>query len=318
MHLAHLRSSAERPHVIALPSSVGRHREDSPICVRAITPNPASSDLIEAYKHLKIALTAFRTQITAVTSSNWLSCVAFSLHIVVVNLDMGRRAPIADFQAVVVDPVKALRTTLTMRNSIRRQLLNSVAVVNIIRQHAIKAGHARAVKPSQMWQETMTRLDVLLLRLELHTGQEVATLHVKPEDYRDFMRDFSCDEPPSDSGADCRLLAAVSLKGWAQQNWASPSEWSGLCAWQWCLTPTFMSLLAGKDEAALVVVIYWCVMISRVSPRWYLDGWAQRAAIASLRHIGPGWDDMLAWPKSELGLDRVDETLEQSPIIIMP
>lgn len=271
----------------------------------AIEPNSGASDLVEGYKHLRTALVDFRTQVSVVSKEHYFACASFSMNVVVVNIDNARRASTADFQALVVEPIKALRITLTMRQMTRQHLLENADSIRDLRKLSESKRSPLAGRKKLASDETFVHLEYLLRKLERHTGQVVATLQTKSEDYSSFVQDLSCSDPPSEGGADTRLMAAVALKALVQQSGGFPGEWGDLCSWPWCLSGEFMALLAAKDEAALVITIYWFVVMSRISSRWYLNGWAQRAVIASLRHVGPGWNDVLAWPKSQLGLDAV-------------
>lgn len=283
--------------------------------LRSSSEHPGTTDLVEAHKYLNTALADFRTQVTVVTKANWIACISFAMDVLVVNIDTARRAPITDFQAAVVEPIKSTRITLTMRKTIRQHLFDDADAIRDLRkqQELRRAQLEVAVKERRMCLETFAHLEHLLRKLERHIGRKVATLHTKSEDYIAFIRDYSSVDPPSEEGVDTRLLAALSLRAWAQQTGGYPGQWGDFTSWAWCLSAEFISFLAAKDEAAVVIVIYWFVIINRISWRWFLDGWAQRAVIASLRHIGPGWDDVLAWPKSQLGLDTVATSWRNSP-----
>lgn len=265
-----------------------------------------TSDLVKAYKHLRSALTSFRTEVTAVNQANWIACIAFSSNILVVNLDNARRAPLDDFQAVVVDPIRALRNTLSMRSSVAPLIPTNLATVgqNELRQHREDSPDQIGAAESSLWcEESLARMDDLLQRLEKYTGQEVATLSTNLEDFVNFMDEIKPVPLPSGKNSDTRQLAAVALRAWAQLLGVKPPRlWADLCSWTWCLSTDFISLLASKDEATLVITVYWFVVISRAAPKWYSEGWARRAVTACLRHVGPDWSDTLAWPKSQLGL----------------
>lgn len=264
------------------------------------SPIIKTEELVDAYQNLGSALASFRTQVKAVDQSNLVACVAFAMSILIFNLDNARRAPPEDFKSIVVEAIKALRSTSTIRSSFMSLTQESILVqmgdLESEQRELEIAVQITAGEPKRIFEQSLDKIDDLIQRLERETAQQIGVRVQKTDDYRRLVLGSGRD-------LDSRLLAAVALRTWAIHIGLRPRQWSDVLFWPWCTTIDFISLLDARDSAALVVTVYWFAFISRSVKRWYLDGWARRAAAVAIKQVGPGWDEILLWPKMQMGLD---------------
>lgn len=65
----------------------------------------------------------------------------------------------------------------------------------------------------------------------------------------------------------------------------------------------FSELLNERHPVSLLIYIHWCAIMHRAPNRWFLNGWARRAATAAALHLGPQWDEFLEWPRTVLATE---------------
>jgi hypothetical protein len=68
----------------------------------------------------------------------------------------------------------------------------------------------------------------------------------------------------------------------------------------------YINLLRERRPIALLIYAYWCTIMHQGPSRWFTQGWARRAAYASMSNLGADWDAWLEWPRF---------ALEQGPIV---
>lgn len=68
--------------------------------------------------------------------------------------------------------------------------------------------------------------------------------------------------------------------------------------WPLHLSANYLSLLRARDEPALVVLMYWAVVLYAAEPRcWFLAGWPDRTLKAISNAVtSPVWRSAIAWP----------------------
>lgn len=266
-------------------------------------------DILQACTHLGNAISEFRSEVTSINHGNWLACIAFALAIIIYNLDHARRAPPDDFQTIVVDTLKAMRSAFTMRSSVvpltrssEFPLISTGDSTHAAREQE-DAAFAASSKETQTKEDTLERLDGLLQKLMWAIGHHVEPPDIQYKDYQRFMLGMTSDQlPASLEIMDSRLLAALALRTWARNIDAWPRSWLDVMFWPWCLPTEFLNLLEAKDPISLVILIYWFALIDRVSSRWFFDGWARRGIAVSVQALGPEWDALVSWPKAQVGL----------------
>ncbi|KAI0538255.1 hypothetical protein GGR58DRAFT_468843 [Xylaria digitata] len=90
--------------------------------------------------------------------------------------------------------------------------------------------------------------------------------------------------------------ALESLKWWTRFVRGVPRNWKQFILWPASVTDGFVMALVEKQPVALLIYIYWCVVMHRAPRRWYTDGWHQRIAVAAMSELGPEYSALLKWP----------------------
>lgn len=99
--------------------------------------------------------------------------------------------------------------------------------------------------------------------------------------------------------------AFVELCRWAVSCAAHPRRWDQYCAWPSHLRLEYFDSITADEEAALVLVVYWCTLLYRApQPSVYL--WAYRTARYAMqkRTYNGMWQGLLIWPIRALNIPR--------------
>lgn len=95
---------------------------------------------------------------------------------------------------------------------------------------------------------------------------------------------------------DCQH-ALERLKWWTRFVDGAPQIWKHFILWPGSVTDGFVTALMEKQPVALLIYIYWCVVMGRAPRRWYADSWHQRVALAAMSDLGPEYSAFLEKPK---------------------
>jgi hypothetical protein len=87
------------------------------------------------------------------------------------------------------------------------------------------------------------------------------------------------------------------LRLWLLKFSTRPRGWPHISSWPFLVPPDYLMALRQRRPAALAIFVYWCAAMSNAPRRWFLDGWAERAADSAMESLGPEWDDVLEWPR---------------------
>lgn len=296
----------------------------------SISHSSEAPEVFEAYRQLALALSSFRAQVKKLDETNWLNCGTFAVAVLVFRLDHARRAPPGDFVAVVVDVLRALCTTTAMGDQMVAFLpVSHLADIGELEAVQRRRREQARIAEGALLEETLARMDVLLRRVELEVGQEAVlpSFHYRApttqgtdssndevlENYNSGSGSSNSHGSASSSGGgntgrapvNSRLRAAAALRAWTEHICGRPRSWLHLISatsWTAHTSEGFISLVHEEDPVALVITLYWLVIMNRMNSRWFVDGWAVKAATVVLERIGPGWEDMIAWPIAEMGL----------------
>ncbi|KAH6892905.1 hypothetical protein B0T10DRAFT_399837, partial [Thelonectria olida] len=63
----------------------------------------------------------------------------------------------------------------------------------------------------------------------------------------------------------------------------------------------FLPLLADKEQEALVIFAYFCVLLNKLSRQWWLDGWVNYLMDLIYSHLNEEHRTWIIWPMEELG-----------------
>lgn len=273
---------------------------------------PRDSALVEAYRNQISATATFRSTVSGVTGSNLLPCLVFSISVIVFHLDSARRSAGLDFQRLLVEPFGALRSAAAiwvqmlpvmvggiMDGALPAFIMSQVRSVQALNEKAGGGGGGPG-RPDDPW------LDEALASFE-HLRQRIGRAPQQQQRGRPGARRAAARARDVCGEAGEALLQLYLHSGGA------PKTWVHIIWWPAFMPEGVYALVAGREPRALLLVVYWCVVMARAARRWYWDGWAGRAAAAALAHVGPEWEDVLAWPRRELGLQGNAEVVVAGP-----
>lgn len=129
---------------------------------------------------------------------------------------------------------------------------------------------------------------------------------LEPVDFDDIlqaMNQLSLAEHPaytSKTTRDSCAHALERLKWWARSVGGAPQIWRHFILWPASVTDRFVAALMEKQPVALLIYVYWCVVMGRAPRRWYADSWHQRVAVAAMSYLGPEYGAFLEIPKLTL------------------
>jgi len=101
---------------------------------------------------------------------------------------------------------------------------------------------------------------------------------------------------PDQAHESCSQAAAF-LRLWLFKFSTRPIGWLHIGSWPFLVPPDYLIALSERRPAALAIFVYWCAAMSNAPRRWFLDGWAERAADSAIEFLGAEWDDVLKWPR---------------------
>lgn len=63
----------------------------------------------------------------------------------------------------------------------------------------------------------------------------------------------------------------------------------------------FLPLFADREQEALVIFAYFCVLLNRLSGYWWLDGWVNYLMDLTYSHLNEEHRTWIIWPMEEVG-----------------
>ncbi|KAI1312339.1 hypothetical protein F5Y03DRAFT_339900 [Xylaria venustula] len=234
-----------------------------------------------ALQHNITASARFRNAESTVHDGNWLPILMFGVGHIMFNFATAQSAPDRDFEYLSIFHV--LRNTAKIGAQIGVFLENS-ELGSILESK--RRGFARLLEPNDCLQ-AINQLN----RVQHPEGT--------PEKTRRHCRD-----------------ALERLAWWTRLVHGAPQIWKDFMLWPASVPDGFVTALTERQPVALLIYIYWCVVMHRAPKRWYADGWHSRIAVAAMAELGPEYDALLEWPSLSLSVPLVkDRTLPLSPII---
>lgn len=220
-----------------------------------------SDTYIQAVQHNITASTSFRHAERSVHEGNWLPMLMFGVSHIMFNFAAAQSMPDSVFDYLNVFHV--LRSTG-------------------------KIGYQIGVFLEK------SELSDILERTQRRT--------LKPVDSDDILHainQLSLAEHPADTSKptreDCEH-ALERLKWWTRSVNGAPQIWKHFILWPASVTDRFVTALMEKQPVALLVYIYWCVVMGRAPRRWYSDSWHLRVAVAAMSDLGPEYGAFLEMP----------------------
>ncbi|KAI0425540.1 hypothetical protein F5Y09DRAFT_96740 [Xylaria sp. FL1042] len=223
-----------------------------------------------ALQHNITASCRFRHTECSVHQDNWLPILVFGVGHIMFNFAAVQSIPERDFEYLSIFHV--LRSTATIGDQVGMFLEKSElnGILELKRRR-----FAEPLKPDDSLQA------INQLRLAQH-----------PEGTPETTR-MHCNH------------ALERLEWWARVVNGTPQFWKQFILWPASVTDEFVTALEEKQPVALLIYIYWCVVMHRAPRRWYADGWHQRVAIAATSELGPEYRALLEWPSVALNTQIV-------------
>ncbi|KAI0382359.1 hypothetical protein F5Y04DRAFT_53588 [Hypomontagnella monticulosa] len=105
------------------------------------------------------------------------------------------------------------------------------------------------------------------------------------------------------------LQSVTALKEWVVDIDGHPSNWRHFIDWPAAVSEQYLSALSEKHPIAVIIFVYWCSIMNRSPKRWYMVGWASRAASAAMRNLGEEWSRALEFPRAIIASDGLGRPL---------
>lgn len=95
----------------------------------------------------------------------------------------------------------------------------------------------------------------------------------------------------------CTLSQAMNaLKQWVWECSAVPRNWKDYVAFPSMVSDQYLEALHGKNDHALLLLIYWCAIMYRGPKKWFLQRWLERTVSFAVSQLKNDWNTMLQWP----------------------
>ncbi|KAI0002673.1 hypothetical protein F4779DRAFT_126587 [Xylariaceae sp. FL0662B] len=230
------------------------------------TPPRSGVYAAAAYEHHLEASMLFRNSQADVTEANWAATLMFGIGVIIFQFATVSKTAAAGASGDYLEMLRVLRSSA----SLAAQLAPFIHASPLMRF----AGHYLSQRN---------------LHLDESTWNAVCSLDSLdyPEDTADETR-RAC------------LQSIAALKEWVISVDGHPGNWHHFIQWPAAVSEQYLSALVRRHPVALVVFVYWCSIMRRSPKRWYMDGWANRAANVAMKHLGAEWNHVLEWPRSTL------------------
>ncbi|KAI1801327.1 hypothetical protein F4811DRAFT_464931 [Daldinia bambusicola] len=223
------------------------------------------SDLYtSAYQHHIEASMIFRHTQPKVGSSNWMAVLTFGIGVIVFQFANCLKTP--DMLDTCLELLFALRGSSKLAVELAPYLQTS-SIMLLIPPHS---------RPSTLHMDELT-LNMLVCLDSLGY----------PDDTTDETK-YACRH------------SVKALKQWIVEVNGYPRNWRQFIDWPAAVSEQYLTALSQKHSTSLVIFVHWCAIMNRCPKRWYMIGWANRAATVAMRHLGEEWDQALEVPRALL------------------
>ncbi|KAI0185033.1 hypothetical protein EV127DRAFT_442548 [Xylaria flabelliformis] len=247
---------------------------------RAVHREPESLDTyVKAVQHHITASARFRHVERGIHEGNWLPVLMFGVGHIMFNFAAAQSMPDCDFD--LLDIFHVLRGTAEIGDQIGVFLEKS-------KLRSILENRRREIDKVFALDDITQAIDRLSQAQHPESTTEPTRTH--------------CDH------------AVETLKWWARFVRGTPKNWKQFILWPASVTDGFVTALREKQPVALLVYIYWCVVMHSAPTRWYANGWHQRVTVAATSYIGPEYRALLEWPSLALNLPLATDTPLQASL----
>lgn len=81
-------------------------------------------------------------------------------------------------------------------------------------------------------------------------------------------------------------------------------EWDQfIFSWPVTVEPAFIELIRQQDAVAIALFIHWAACFKMLEHMWWARGWSFRLVRDACVLLDSTWNDVVAWPRKEVGLD---------------
>ncbi|ETS85161.1 hypothetical protein PFICI_03186 [Pestalotiopsis fici W106-1] len=102
--------------------------------------------------------------------------------------------------------------------------------------------------------------------------------------------------------------AIASLKEWVRETDSRPRSWAHFFRWPGVVSNDYVQLLAARDDTALTIFVYWCMIMNRSPKRWFMEDWACRDSSAAIQAMRDSSSHVLALPREAINVWRQSKT----------
>jgi hypothetical protein len=226
-------------------------------CLFLETHEPSSRQVNHprAYQHQITASSMFRNAPSTIEESNWLPVLIFSISMLIFQF-ASQQASKDEFD--YLETLRVLKMSLGVASSVGPFLARS-----------------------EMW-AFINRRNQLAHR-PVDAGIWAAVQHLEDCIALSYCRNSV-------------LMDAVqALREWIEFCHGSPSNWKQYCLFPGMLSEEYLKLLADENDAALLIMIYWCSIMRLGPKRWFFDRWLTRASAMAQAKLTRDWSDVLEW-----------------------
>ncbi|KAI0543774.1 hypothetical protein F4679DRAFT_590165 [Xylaria curta] len=242
---------------------------------RAVQRQSESSDTyVKAVQYHITASARFRHAERGIHEGNWLPILMFGVGHIMFNFAAAQFMPDCDFD--LLDIFHVLRGTAEIGDQIGLFLEKS-------KLRSILENRRREIDKVSAPADITQAIDRLSQAEHPKSTSEATRTH--------------CDH------------AVETLKWWARFVHGTPTNWKHFILWPASVTAGFVAALREKQPVALLIYIYWCVVMHGAPTRWYANGWHQRVTNAAMSYIGPEYRTLLEWPSLVLNPPLVIDTM---------
>ena len=117
----------------------------------------------------------------------------------------------------------------------------------------------------------------------------------------DSLEVFSATKSNAASGLVCTTTIQT-LRRWASFVSCQPRMWVHFFSWPAEVSDEYVVLLESGCALASVIFVYWCAIMNRAPPMYYLTGTMNMLATLGTSNCDSEFDEVLQWPRNELEL----------------
>jgi hypothetical protein len=223
--------------------------------------HPQQEERTHAYQHQIAASALFRRSPSSIDESNWVGVLIFSISLLVFQFASQQvSSSLIDY----METLRVLKMSASVTHFVGPFLARSEAWTFIQKRNGLR------------WQPVDPTIWVALRNLKDTIAVSVT------------------------NNSDVLFAAVESLEQWAKLCNGSPLSWREYALFPGMVSTEFLQCLAEDDDAALLILIYWCAIMHRGPKRWFFERWLTRTATIARAKLTRDWADALLWPDTLL------------------